>query len=134
METSGLSKKSRVLLQVIADGRTCEQILANFPAWTYHDISLAAAEALAAANAQPTGKSYELAKVRQEIPRAYEKWDAEEDDRLTRLFHAGKPQEEIARLLQRKQGAIHSRLARLNLVSLAAPQVIAVENKKPASA
>jgi len=120
METTGLTKKSRVILEAIADGHTYEQILANFPAWTYQDIFQAAAEALDALKAG-VGKSYDerMEEIRQAHPRAYEKWDAEEDVRLGQLFSSGTPVKEIARILQRQPGAIHSRLAKLQANSAA---------------
>jgi hypothetical protein len=55
MEPTGLSKKSRVILEAIADGHSYEQILAQYPAWTYHDVSEAAAEALQASTANCPG-------------------------------------------------------------------------------
>ena len=59
METSELTEKSRAILEAIAQGHTYEQILAQHLAWTYHDIFLAAAEALDVAKADHGGKSYD---------------------------------------------------------------------------
>ena len=116
METTGLTKKSRVILEAIADGHTYEQILANFPAWTYHDIFAAAAEALRVAETT-ADKSYNdrMTEIRQDHPRAYEKWSDEEDIRLRNLFLANRPVKEIALALQRQSSAIRSRLQKLNL-------------------
>jgi hypothetical protein len=122
MESTGLSKKSRVVLGAMADGHTCDEILAAYPAWTYRDVSQAAAEALEVAAVVPAGKSHNdrLEEIRQSHPHAYEKWDAEEDTRLTKLFQSGLPQKEIARILQRQFGAIQNRLAKLGLAGPAA--------------
>jgi hypothetical protein len=118
METSGLTKKSRVILEAIADGHTYEQILASFPAWTYHDISQAAAEALDAASAESPGKSHNerMEEIHKAHPRAYEKWSDCEDDRLRQLFLSQTPVKQIALTLQRQPSAIRSRLTKLNLL------------------
>ncbi len=113
-----LSEKSRAILQAIAKGHTYEQILVQELAWTYHDIFQAAAEALEVGQVVIEGKSYSVEEIRHEHPRAYEKWSAEEDARLTELFRSGKNVQEIAAILHRQPGAIRSRLVKLNLVSL----------------
>lgn len=81
-----ISEKSRAILQAIAKGHTYEQILVQDLAWTYHDIFLAAAEALDGGPATNDAKSYSVEEIRHDHPRAYEKWSAEEDGRLTTLF------------------------------------------------
>lgn len=112
-----ISEKSRAILQAIAKGHTYEQILVQDLAWTYHDIFQAAAEALEAGPASNDGKSYSVGEIRHEHPRAYEKWSAEEDSELSKLFRNGKSVKEIATVLNRQDGAIRSRLAKLNLVA-----------------
>ena len=104
MEPIGLTDKSRAILEAIAQGHSYEQILAQDPAWTYHDIFRAAVEALDVARAKCGCRSYEerMEEIRQAYPRAYEKWSNEEDDRLRGLFRAGTPVKEIARALQRQ--------------------------------
>jgi hypothetical protein len=54
--------------------------------------------------------------IRKQFLRAYEKWTAEEDERLRGLFNQGKDTKAIAEDLQRQPGAISSRLAKLGLV------------------
>jgi hypothetical protein len=122
METTGLSKKSRTILTAIADGHTCEQILANYPAWTYHDICQAAAEALNLSVDAGPNYAERLEAIRRDNPRAYEKWTDEEDAQLRQLFMAQTPQKEIARVLQRQPSAIRSRLVKLNLVGVQPPK------------
>jgi DNA-binding CsgD family transcriptional regulator len=121
MEPIALSKKSHVILEAIAEGHSYEQILAQYVAWTYQDIFEAAAEAL---NVLKTGvgKSYEkrMEEIRQEHPRAYEKWTDQEDDQLRQLVESRTTAKEIARILQRQPSAIRSRLDKLNLI---APQL-----------
>src|SRR6266508_1562553 len=112
-----LSEKSRAILQAIAKGHTYEQILVQDLAWTYHDIFQAAAEALDAPQATNEDKSYDVDEIRLEHPRAYEKWCAEEDQQLSELCRSGKNVKEISKTLQRQEGAIRSRLAKLNLVA-----------------
>ena len=117
METTGLTKKSRAILTAIADGHTYEQILANFPAWTYHDIFQAAAEALDISTVGGPSYVERLEAIRRDNPRAYEKWTDEEDAQLRQLFQSQTPPKEIARILQRQPSAIRSRLVKLNLVA-----------------
>lgn len=112
-----LSEKSRAILQAIAKGRSYEQILVQELAWTYHDIFQAAAEALETGPVANEGKSYSVEEIRHDHPRAYEKWSADEDCRLTELFRSGKSAQEIGAILHSQSGAIHSRLVKLNLVS-----------------
>lgn len=111
-----LSEKSRAILQAIAKGHTYEQILVQDLAWTYHDIFQAAAEALEAGQVTNEGKSYDVEEIRHEHPRAYEKWSAEEDGRLSELHRSGKNVQAIATILHRQEGAIRSRLVKLNLI------------------
>ena len=111
-----LSAKSRAILQAIAKGHTYEQILVQDLAWTYHDIFQAAAEALEVGLVTGEGKSYSVEEIRHDHPRAYEKWSAEEDGQLSNLCRNGKRVREIATTLNRQEGAIRSRLAKLNLV------------------
>ncbi len=112
-----LSETSRAILQAIAKGHTYEQILVQDLAWTYHDIFQAAAEALESQRTTNDGKSYDVEEIRHEHPRAYEKWSAEEDKQRSELFRSGKTVKEIAKALDRQEGAIRSRLAKLNLVA-----------------
>ena len=112
-----LSEKSRAILQAIAKGHTYEQILVQDLAWTYHDIFHAAAEALETPQVTNEGKSYDVQEIRHDYPRAYEKWSTEEDGQLSELCRSGKTVKEIAKTLHRQEGAIWSRLAKLNLVA-----------------
>ena len=116
---SELTEKSRAILEAIALGHSYEQILARELTWTYHDIFRAAVEALELARADRGNKSHEerMEEIRQAHPRAYEKWDAQEDDRLRQLFRSATPVKEIGDLLQRQPGAIQSRLAKLGLAT-----------------
>ena len=110
-----MTEKSRAILEAIAKGHTYEQILVQDLAWTYHDIFQAAAEALQMPTHDNAEKTYQMAEIRQDHPRAYEPWKADEDEKLRQLFHAGATVKEIAATLQRQRGAISSRLAKLNL-------------------
>jgi hypothetical protein len=112
-----LSEKSRAILQAIAKGHTYEQILVQDLAWTYHDIFQAAAEALEGSQVTNEGKSYDVEGIRHEHPRAYEKWSVEEDGQLSEFYRRGQSVREIAKTLQRQEGAIRSRLVKLNLIA-----------------
>jgi len=54
-----------------------------------------------------------FAKIRQTYPRAYEKWTNEDDELLVTKFYQGESIAELANYFQRKEGAIRSRLIRL---------------------
>ena len=112
-----LIEKSRAILQTIAKGHTYEQILVQDLAWTYHDIFQAAAEALETPQLTNEGKSHDVEEIRHDHPRAYEKWSAGEDGQLSELCRNGKSVREIATALHRQEGAIRSRMEKLNLVA-----------------
>jgi hypothetical protein len=56
-------------------------------------------------------------KIRQQYPRAYEKWTEEEDMQLRQKYHEGVRVKELATLLQRQPGAIEARLRKLGLTT-----------------
>jgi hypothetical protein len=56
-------------------------------------------------------------KIREDHPKAYMKWTAEEDEQLKKLFHKGIQIREISEIFGRKRGAITSRLKKLGLTS-----------------
>ncbi|SEO27228.1 ATP-dependent DNA helicase RecQ [Flavobacterium sp. CF108] len=66
-------------------------------------------------NNQIKDKSYSVDEIRLVHTEAYKKWDAAEDLKLTNLFNEGKKVGEIADLLGRNNGAITSRLKKLEL-------------------
>ncbi|HUU64434.1 MAG TPA: hypothetical protein VMX96_11065 [Dehalococcoidia bacterium] len=61
-------------------------------------------------------KAYDVEEIRAEHPKAYTKWTEEEDNILRNEYFRGKTVEELASKLQRKPGAIRSRLIRLGLL------------------
>ena len=60
-------------------------------------------------------KSYSFVEVRTKYPNAYEKWSSEQDDMLKEYFKKGLSISEMANKLQRKSGAIRSRIKKLRL-------------------
>ncbi len=114
-----LNEKSRAILEAIAEGHSFDQILSRKPELSYNDIFCAAGEALECLDQPEQDKSYSVKEIRQKYLRAYEKWSMEEDAQLAELFRSGTSVTEIAKKLHRQSGAIHSRLAKLNLVSTA---------------
>lgn len=62
-----------------------------------------------------SGKSYNVSNVRLKHPKAYEKWSVEEDKFLSENFKIGMAINELAKHLQRKPGAIRSRVKKLGL-------------------
>ena len=65
---------------------------------------------------EPTdGKAYSVEKVRQLHKQAYAPWTAEDDSKLELLFCEGKKPKELAQIFGRKEGAITSRIKKLEL-------------------
>ena len=60
-------------------------------------------------------KAYDVAEIRKKHPRAYKKWTTLEDFELSTQFEKGMSIQQLAKHLQRQQGAIRSRLKKLNL-------------------
>ena len=63
------------------------------------------------------GSSSGFDKIRQRHPRAYEKWSAEEDERLRAQYGQGRDVSELAELFGRQLSGIRSRLIKLGLES-----------------
>lgn len=62
------------------------------------------------------GKSYTLEKIRQQYPRAYEKWTDDEDTHLQDEYSKGLSVQQLSETFQRQPGAIRSRLRKLGLM------------------
>jgi DNA-binding NarL/FixJ family response regulator len=105
-----------VILELIAEGHTYEQILKLNEMLTYLDIFDAAREALDLDEHENQTDDQRLSDIRKSHPRAYETWTSEEEAKLSELFRSGTKTQHIAAELQRQQGAILSRLRRLGLV------------------
>ncbi|GAA4795354.1 hypothetical protein GCM10023231_24720 [Olivibacter ginsenosidimutans] len=60
-------------------------------------------------------KSYTLDDIREQHPQAYLPWLPEDDEKLEALFCEGKTVKELANIFQRKEGAITSRIKKLEL-------------------
>ena len=60
-------------------------------------------------------KSYSLEKIRETHKQAYLPWTEETDNKLKSLFSEGKSVKELAQIFERNEGAIQSRLKKLNL-------------------
>lgn len=61
-------------------------------------------------------KAYSIKEIRKTYPRAYKKWTEREDEQLRSEYEDGLPIPEIAKIHQRKVGAIESRLRKLGIV------------------
>lgn len=123
-----MTAKSRTILRLIAEGNSCEQILAKRPQYQYPDIFAAAAEALgppALAETFPllerSGSSVDgkadyqdrLAEIRKQHPRAYLYWTAQEEEKLRSLYQSGMKISALAEVFERQSGAIRNRLTKL---------------------
>ncbi len=59
--------------------------------------------------------TYSVEACRMDHPNAYMPWMQEDDDKLEQLFCEGKTTKELSEIFQRKQGAIRSRVKKLEL-------------------
>jgi hypothetical protein len=109
-EHSKLSAKSVIVLTMIAEGHTYQQIIDQHPDLTYPDIFRAAQEALDATETVPDSYQQRVARIQMTYARAYEKWTENEDTTLVQLARSGLGVDEIARQMQRQPSAIHSRM------------------------
>jgi len=66
---------------------------------------------------QKQAKTYAVEEIRQDYPKAYEKWTSEEDEALTEQFKKNVTISQLAKMHQRKIGAIRSRLRKLGLLA-----------------
>lgn len=60
-------------------------------------------------------KSYSLDDIREKHPQAYQPWSLEDDEKLETLFCEGKSVKELASFFERNDGAIRSRIKKLEL-------------------
>jgi hypothetical protein len=65
--------------------------------------------------------SREISEIKNEYPRAYEKWEKEEDEKLEYGFNEGLKIEELSGILGRQPSAIKSRLEKLGLLKASPP-------------
>jgi DNA-binding NarL/FixJ family response regulator len=115
-----VSPKSTRILELIAEGRSYDQILARSPDWTYHDIFAAAREALEVVRvtetAGPNGAAARSAAAspvsRSPLP-SEDGWTPADDTRLIQLVEAGKSLAAIATQLQRPPSEVKNRLRTL---------------------
>jgi hypothetical protein len=118
-----LSDKSRLVLGLLADGHSHSQIVESGRGLTYLDIMRAAEEALGhdpvdAPHVEPGTESPDesaMHRAKRLHPRAYERWDADEDNELRELVKSRRSVKEIAEHLGRQDSAIQSRIGKLGL-------------------
>jgi len=60
-------------------------------------------------------KAYSAEKIRETHKQAYLPWKPEDDKKLAQLFYEGKDIKELARIFERNEGAISSRIKKLEL-------------------
>ena len=114
------------ILGLISRGFPYERILFTLKNLTYEDIFRAAKIAKEIVELhlafkfrilEKTEQQHpNLEKIRQQYPRAYEKWLDEEETYVKNKYAEGFSIEELAELLHRQPGAIRSRLLRLGLL------------------
>ena len=64
---------------------------------------------------QTDGKTYSVEKIRETHQQAYLPWTAEDDNKLELLFCEGKKVKDLAQIFGRNEGAINSRIKKLEL-------------------
>ena len=64
---------------------------------------------------QTDGKTYSVDKIRETYQQAYLPWTTEDDNKLELLFCEGKKVKELAVIFERNEGAISSRIKKLEL-------------------
>ena len=114
------------ILESISHGFSYERILFTFKGLTYEDIFHAVKIAKEFVEIhlsprfpvpeKPRQEIPNLERIRQQYPRAYEKWVEEEDTYLKGKYSQGLNVQELAGILQRKPSAIRSRLIRCGLM------------------
>lgn len=60
-------------------------------------------------------KAYDISEIRKTHKKAYEPWTEEVDEKLELLFCKGKKIKELSEIFGRKEGAIRSRIKKLEL-------------------
>jgi len=96
VENAIISKDFSVLNTEITVSRSTERKRSGFP--------------------KKTG-AYTFDEIRVSHPKAFAKWSPEDDKKLQDLYLSGKTIEELAAILERKDGAIESRLVKFGLKS-----------------
>ena len=64
---------------------------------------------------QADGKAYSVEKIRETHKQAYSPWTIEDDNKLELFFCQGKKVKELAQIFERNEGAISSRIKKLEL-------------------
>lgn len=115
MDATWVDEANRVILYLLYDGRTHDDILAEHPDFTREDIARACGEGLAALESGPRLETREerIARLRHTHPRAYAPWTREEDARLLEGFRDGTSLAALARDAGRQPNAVRARLEKL---------------------
>ena len=118
------------ILNLMSRGSTYKQIIAKYPQITMADVMATAQlskeviecilidtnNICLESEIRLNTKVLNITQIRSKHPRAYEKWDTQEDRSLTELFRKGHKINQLAEILQRQPGAIGSRLKQLGLI------------------
>ena len=113
--------RSREILRLVAKGHSYEQILAAIPGLTYRNIFRAAHEALRLLEVgEEESAPGETGGYPDEAPeRAGQKWTAEEETELRRMYERHDSLSYTMRSLKRSELAVKARLVRMGLISRA---------------
>ena len=107
-----LSDSRLTLADIMVTAKLAKELIDNFVTPEHTIIVDSSIEIIATG-----GRIINVSKLREEYPQAFERWTKAEEQQLAQLFHSGKHLNEIAKIHQRKRGAIRSRLKKLGLVN-----------------
>jgi hypothetical protein len=110
-----LRGKTIKILQLLTQGLSADEVMAEDVTITPADIAGAAQEAL---QLNETAQSYSefRQRVQKEYPRAYALWTQVEDRKILEMYEEGKTMREIGASVQRHQNAVRSRLRFLRVI------------------
>lgn len=117
-------RRAADILRMISEDQSYEQVIEQMPGVTYDDIFAAAEQGAQAIEAAAQPNPYanrrglsesDLKRIREEHPRAYLPWEADEDAELAARCDEGWSVLRIAEHLGRQPGAIQSRMGKLKL-------------------
>ena len=110
------NKKSAMILSLLSQGQSCENILSEHPEYDLSDIIHVAEEALHSSDRfRPLNPSID--NLLNSYPRALAVWSEDEDSHLKKMRKDGFTIFELSRMLKRQPSAIYSRMQELGIIN-----------------
>ena len=107
-----LTSKSVVILKLISEGHSYNQIVDGQKGITSTDVFRAAEEALEL-NESKSDYTKRMESIKERYPSAYERWTDKDDADLIKMYRQGKIRKEMAERFHGQPSAITARLAKL---------------------